>query len=239
MGTSSVARPQSDGYQRIANPLHTFIVLAAAGAMAFRGAMNVNQMRTAMNLNRIRMYERTIIGELAMLALVLLGVVLARSPLTTVLGEHWRSVRQVLRDLGIGIAFSIVSTLLLSTFDSLLHGHDTERAVQFILPHGRLEMTLWVALSVTAGICEESIYRGYLQRQFTALSRNAPIGILLQASAFGLAHSYQGWHGAVAIAVEGVLLGALAHWRKSVRPGMISHAWKDAWAPLLMSLPKH
>jgi uncharacterized protein len=123
--------------------------------------------------------------------------------------------------------------------DSLLHGHDTEHAVQFILPHGRFEMTLWVALSVTAGICEEAIYRGYLQRQFAALSGNAPIGILLQASAFGLAHSYQGWHGAVAIAIEGVLLGALAHWRKSVRPGMISHAWKDAWAPLLMSLAKH
>jgi uncharacterized protein len=239
MGTSVLAPSKSDAYQRIANPLHTFIVLAAAGVMAFRGAMNVNLMRTALNFNRVRMYERTIVTELAMLALVLLGVALARSPLTTVLGERWRSLRQVLLDLGIGIAFSIVSTLLLSTFNSVLHSADTDRAVRFILPHGRFEMAIWVALSVTAGICEEAIYRGYLQRQFMAMTRNAPIGILLQASAFGLAHSYQGWHGAVAIAIEGALLGALAYWRKSVRPGMISHAWKDALAPLLMSLPKH
>jgi uncharacterized protein len=239
MGTSVLAPSKSDAYQRIANPLHTFVVLAAAGAMAFRGAVNVNQMRTALNFNRVRMYERTIVTELVMLALVLLGVALAHSPLTTVLGEHWRSLRQMLRDLGIGIAFSIVSTLLLSTFNSVLHSADTDRAVRFILPHGRFEMALWVALSVTAGICEEAIYRGYLQRQFVALTKNAPIGILLQAAAFGLAHSYQGWHGAVAIAMEGALLGALAHWRKSVRPGMISHAWKDALAPLLMSLPKH
>jgi uncharacterized protein len=239
MGTSVLAPSKSDAYQRIANPLHTFIVLAAAGVMAFRGAMNVNLMRTALNFNRVRMYERTIVTELAMLALVLLGVALARSPLTTVLGERWRSLRQVLLDLGIGIAFSIVSTLLLSTLNSLLHSADTDRAVRFILPHGRFEMAIWVALSVTAGICEEAIYRGYLQRQFMAMTRNAPIGILLQASAFGLAHSYQGWHGAVAIAIEGALLGALAYWRKSVRPGMISHAWKDALAPLLMSLPKH
>ncbi len=239
MGTSVLAKPQSNGYQRIANPIHTVIVLAAAGAMAFRGAMNVNQMRTAVNLDRVRMYERTIGSELAMLALVLLGVALARAPLTAVLGERWRSIRQVLRDLGIGVTFSIVSTLLLSILDPLLHGPDTERAVHFILPHGRFEMTLWVALSVTAGICEEAIYRGYLQRQFMALTQNAALGILLQAAAFGLAHSYQGWHGVAAIALEGSLLGALAHWRKSVRPGMISHAWKDAWAPLLMSLPKH
>jgi hypothetical protein len=105
MGTSVLSRPQSDGYQRIANPIHTLIVLAAAGGIAFRGAMSVNQMRTALNFDRVRMYERTIVGELAMLALVLLGVALAHSPLTTVLGEHWRSLRQVLRDLGIGIAF--------------------------------------------------------------------------------------------------------------------------------------
>ena len=239
MGTSVLTPSQSNSYPRIANPIHTFIVLAAVGALAFRGAMNVNQMRTAVNFDRVRMYERTIVTELAMLGLVLLGVALARSPLTTVLGEGWRSVSEVLRDFGIGIAFSIVSTLLLSTLNSVLHSADTDRAVRFILPHGRFEMALWVALSVTAGICEEAIYRGYLQRQFMALTRNAPIGVLLQASAFGLAHSYQGWHGAVAIAIEGALLGALAHWWKSVRPGMISHAWKDALAPLLMSLPKH
>lgn len=239
MGTSVLTQSQSDSYQRVASPLHTFIVLAAVGALAFRAAMNVNQMRTALNFDRVRMYERTIVSELAMLALVLLGVALARSPLTAVLGERWRSLGQVLRDLGIGIAFSIISTLLLSTLNSLLHTADTDRAVRFILPQGRLEMALWVALSVTAGICEEAVYRGYLQRQFMALTSNAPIGILLQGLAFGLAHSYQGWHGAVAIAIEGALLGALAHWRKSVRPGMISHAWKDALAPLLMSLPKH
>jgi len=32
-----------------------------------------------------------------------------------------------------------------------------------ILPHGGTEITLWIALSVTAGICEETVFRGYLQ----------------------------------------------------------------------------
>ena len=239
METSVLSRPQLDCYQRVANPLHTLVVLAAVGATAFRGAMNVDAMRTAVNLNRVRMYERTILSEWVMFALVVLGVAFAHSPLTTVLGEHWRSIRHALRDIGIGVGYSIISALLLSVFGSVLHNADTDRAIRFLLPHGGLEMALWVVLSVTAGICEEAVYRGYLQRQFMALTSNAPAGILLSAAMFALAHAYQGWRGAIVIAMDGALLGTLAHWRKSVRPGIIAHTWKDAWAPLLMTVHKH
>jgi uncharacterized protein len=59
--------------------------------------------------------------------------------------------------------------------------------MDFILPHGGTEITLWIAFSVTADICEETIFRGYLQRQFTALTKSAPAGILLSTVAFGAA----------------------------------------------------
>lgn len=72
-----------------------------------------------------------------------------------------------------------------------------------------------------------------------ALAHNASIGIFLSAAAFGLAHSYLGWQWVVLIGLEGVMLGCLAHWRRSVRPGMIAHAWKDALAPILAGLIKH
>jgi uncharacterized protein len=52
-------------------------------------------------------------------------------------------------------------------------------------------------------------------------------------------HSYQGFRGAVLIGLEGVMLGGMAHWRRSVRPGMIAHAWKDSLAPLIISVVKH
>jgi membrane protease YdiL (CAAX protease family) len=39
-------------------------------------------------------------------------------------------------------------------------------------------LVLWVALS-SAGICEEAVYRIYLQKQFIALTRNVPAGIIL------------------------------------------------------------
>jgi membrane protease YdiL (CAAX protease family) len=227
----------NSGLRRIAHPLHTIILLAAEAVMVVRTAMHAEQMRAAADLNRVRMYEVTMVREWLGFAFVLFGVWLAGSGFTTVVGERWRSVRDVARDIGLGVGFSIVSTILLSMLGPH-HGAEDNRAVQFLLPHGGREMALWVALSVTAGICEEALYRGYLQRQFMALTRNVSAGILLSGLAFGLAHSYQGWPRATVIGVEGAMLGALAHWRKSVRPGMIAHAWKDALAPMLMSAMK-
>ena len=226
-------------YLRIAHPIHTVAVLIAIGVTALRGAMRADQMRSAVNLDRIRLYERTMLFEWAVLALVLLGLAFAKTPLATVLGERWHSLGDVARDFGIGVAYSFISTIVISVLGAHMHSAETDRAVQFLLPHGRLEMTLWIALSVTAGICEEAIYRGYLQRQLMALTKNVPAGILLSAVLFGLAHSYQGFWGAIPIAMDGALLGTLAYWRKTVRPGMIAHAWKDAWAPLLMGMVRH
>jgi membrane protease YdiL (CAAX protease family) len=224
--------------RRIAHPFHTIILLAGEGMLVVRSAMHAEQMRTAVNLNRVHMYERTMLTEWLGLGFVLLGVWLARADFSTVLGERWRSARAVLRDIGLGVAFSIVSTMVLSMLQPH-EGGGGDRAVQFLLPQGSFEMTLWVALSITAGICEEAIYRGYLQRQFIALTKNVPAGIVISGVAFGLAHSYQGWRLAIVIGLEGVMLGVMAHWRKSVRPGMVAHAFKDALAPMLMSMMRH
>jgi membrane protease YdiL (CAAX protease family) len=237
MVTVSSTKADSSSVQRVAHPLHTVVLLAAEGVLVVRSAMHAEQMRNAVDLNRVAMYERTMLTEWLGLAFVLFGVWLAGSGFAPVLGERWRSARAVLRDIGLGVAFSIVSTMVLSMFQP--HGSGDNRAVNFLLPHGSYEMAMWVALSISAGICEEAIYRGYLQRQFTALTKNVPAGIVISGAAFGLAHSYQGWRLALVIGLEGMLLGAMAHWRKSVRPGMIAHAFRDSLAPILMTAMKH
>jgi hypothetical protein len=66
------------------------------------------------------------------------------------------------------------------------------QATHLLAPQGQFESLLWIALAVTAGICEEIIFRGYLQRQFVAWTRGAPIGVLLSAALFGAGQIYQG-----------------------------------------------
>lgn len=220
---------------RIAHPLHTAALLAIQGVLAVRGIIHANQVRAAGNSSNVSMYLRTIATEWLLLGFVILGVWLAKAPLTTVLGQRWRSARDVFRDIGIGVVFIILQQIVLSGLTAHMHSANADRTVQFLLPHGRFEMALWLVVSISAGICEEAIFRGYLQRQFASFTRNIPVGILLSAVMFGAAHSYQGSGRAIVIALDGAMLGGLAYWCRTVRPGMIGHAFKDAVAPLVMA----
>lgn len=222
-------------FRRIAAPLHFILVLILLGVLVYFGTIHSAHMRESPNPDRVGAYFRTILQEWLELAFVLLGVWLNGSSLFSVLGERWRSLQQLLRDLGIGVSFLLVSVMTLSLVGPLLGMKQGNSEIQFLLPHGRLETILWFAVAITAGICEEAVYRGYLQRQFMAFTKNAPLGILLPAVAFGLAHSYQGFSRAAVITLGGAMSGILAHWRRTVRPGMFAHTFQD----LLALIVKH
>jgi uncharacterized protein len=223
--TDAPAETPSAAVQPVASFWHTAVVLAVIAVLAFRGWFQAEHLRTIPNPDRIHLYYRTILFELLTLALVLVGVWLHGSSLLTVMGDRWRSMSQFLRHVGIAILFLIATIAFTSIAGS--HGSAGDQATQFLLPQGRTEIALWVLLSITAGICEEAVYRGYLQKQFIALTRSVPAGIILSALAFGLAHSYQGFARATMIGAMGAMAGVLAYWCKSVRPGMIAHALQD------------
>ena len=56
-------------------------------------------------------------------------------------------------------------------------------------------------------------------------------GIVAQGLLFGGSHAYEG-QTMVIIAVYGMLFGILAHWRKTLRPGMMAHFTHDAFQGL-------
>jgi hypothetical protein len=105
-----------------------------------------------------------------------------------------------------------------------------------MLPHTNIEVALWMLVAITAGICEEGLFRGYLQRQLIAFTGNVPAGLILSAIVFGAGHAYQGLRSAALIAIYGLVFGILAQWRKSVRPGMIAHAWQDTLSGIVLAI---
>jgi uncharacterized protein len=239
METSNLDASASDRYPRVAGPLHTVVVLAVVGGWTVLAKILADQMRVAANPNRVRAYLITILIEWVVFALVVVGVRRSGASVFLVLGDRWRSFRQLRCDIGIAAGFWVVALIVLGLLGRLLHVAAAQRNIQFMLPHGVAEIAAWIALSVTAGICEETIFRGYLQRQFVALTRNAPAGILLSAVVFGAGHAYQGFRLAILIGVFGAMFGILAYWRGTVRPGMIVHAWQDTLGGIAGSLMRH
>ena len=110
-----------------------------------------------------------------------------------------------------------------------LLGPSSAKSVASLLPQSLLEILIWIATAITAGVCEEMAFRGYLQRQLHALSGSVMVAVLGQGLVFGLGHSYQGWKNTIVISVLGVLFGALAAWRGNLRANIIVHAWADVW----------
>lgn len=100
------------------------------------------------------------------------------------------------------------------------------------LPSGALGVGIWVALSLSAGICEEIVFRGYLQRQLTALGGRLGLAIVLQAIIFGVAHAYEGAAAVANIVLHGLILGLLAAWRGNIRAGIYEHVAWDLCAGL-------
>ena len=206
---------------------------------AYYGTIRSAHQRAGLGPSRPYMYLRTMLFEFVILAIVVVGVRIRRSSLQVIFGQRWRSLGQLLTDLGLGVLLLLASTVVPSIFGSHQSEGSAEHSISYLLPQTWNEVLMWIALSITAGVCEEVIYRGYLQRQIMALTRSVPAGIVLSAVAYGAAHAYQGLQRAFVIAASALLFGLLAQKRGTVRPGMIAHSLQDAIAPLLVKLMRH
>ena len=214
-------------------------MLVVVAINAYYGTIRSAQQRVGLGPSRPYMYLRMMLFEFVVLAIVVLGVRIRGGSLQAIFGQHWRSLRQLLTDLGLGISLLLASTVVASIFGSHQREGSAEHSISYLLPQTWNETLMWVVLSITAGVCEEVIYRGYLQRQIMALTRSVPAGIILSAVAFGAAHAYQGLQRASVIAASALLFGWLAQQRGTVRPGMIAHSLQDAVAPMLVKLLRH
>lgn len=149
---------------------------------------------------------------------------------TDVIGGRWASIRSVLVDVSIGLAVWALFKYGVEAW--LVVPHDAPNAtVQSMLPHGVLESSLWILVSLAAGFGEEFAFRGYVQRRMQIWG--AAPAIAGQAVLFGALHFYEGLYPVIRITIYGVMLGIVARWRRSLRPGMIAHAWTDVAAGLL------
>jgi membrane protease YdiL (CAAX protease family) len=174
----------------------------------------------------VPLYLSLLAAEWGLFLYVRKGVRSTGTTLQELIGGRWAGPRDLLIDAGIALGAWALLKLLAAAWQRWL-APAPATSIHALLPRRPVEILLWIALSASAGICEELAFRGYFQRQLAALTRSPWLAVLLQGLLFGIAHSYQGLQAALRIAVYGVLFGLLALFRRSLRPGMIAHGLTD------------
>jgi uncharacterized protein len=162
--------------------------------------------------------------------------------LRELIGGRWATTEDFLLDIVYAGSFWFCALIVLGFGAKLMHLDQAgklegmRKQLGFLIPGTKLELAVWFGMSATAGFCEEIIFRGYLQRQFAAITNSMLAGVLISAAVFGAAHGYEGFARMVLIGIYGLMFGLLAWWRKSLRPGMIAHAWHDAFSGAVLRM---
>jgi hypothetical protein len=97
--------------------------------------------------------------------------------------------------------------------------------LEYLMPRTRQEYRWFVALSWTAGICEELLYRGFLT--WLIASYLGWPAILVAAAIFGLGHAYQGGKGIIKTGMVGLVMGLVVLASGWLVPAMVIHALID------------
>lgn len=234
---------------------HTVVLVAGIALLSFAGAKQLGGDHA--RVDRIGTYAFTVVTELLMLGWVYLGLRLKKIRFRSLFGEVSGGARALGIDFGSAAIFWFGSLVFLGSInaswmviDALVHHRalfpggrpDAEqeqilRTLTALAPSTGTEIAAWILVCVMAGITEEIVFRGYLQRQFTAWGRGAvAAGVILSALVFGCAHAYQGVRNMVLLSIFGALFSLLAIFRRNIRAGIIAHAWQDIIAGLGISL---
>jgi len=231
MATMAMNRIQSANPKLIAPKSHTVLLVALFLGLAMSGAFFQRQVHSHPELRRhssmVPLYLSLIAMEWGLFVWVWRGALRkSGTQLSELVGGDWSNAKGVLIDCG--LALSLWATWMLIEMGwNRWFGFEHAASIQAYLPQRALEILLWIGVSISAGFCEELVFRGYFQKQFEAFTHSRWFAWLLQAALFGIAHGYQGLEACAKIACFGALYGLVALWRNSLRPGMMAHAWSD------------
>lgn len=221
---------------------HTLLLIFFLLAFSALGAVSEHPVAKAGG--RIPQYLMTMAWEWILTIWVIWGAKKGGVTLRELIGGKWAQFEDFLLDIAIAVGFMFVSWIVLGSlgyalgFAKQANIENARRQIEFMVPQTNLEVLIAVGLAITAGFCEEVIFRGYLQRQFSMWSKNAWAGIVLSAMVFGGSHGYEGWKRMIVIGVFGAMFGIVAHYAKSLRPGMMTHALHDSIALVALRFVK-
>jgi uncharacterized protein len=218
---------------------YALILIFFALAVPWLGRRRIRQLLDApefSSVDRLRLYASTVAFQWIAAVVVL-----------------WRILAHHLSPADLGIALprpglalttgAALSLLLLINqivaLRQLSRAADAKRAVlprlaAKIFPRSASERCAYFAVVATVAICEEWVFRGFIQRILQDWSGGyVALGILGSAVLFGFAHLYQGRRGVATTGALGFVFSLVRTWTGSLFPTMAAHFAADLAVGLL------
>src|SRR5260221_2911797 len=188
------ATPAGPGGLRLIAPWwHTLILVAIVLVNSYFSGSKIGGAK----LNRPALYLSSVAQDLVLLAFIWFGLRLRKVTLRELIGGAWDGIN-LLIDAGLAAGFWVASVIILTVgklalgladlHSSKVSADAVTRSMGGMLPQSGRDLAFFLLLCVTAGIFEEILFRGYLQKQFGARARNSWIGMVVAAIVFGPAH---------------------------------------------------
>ena len=127
----------------------------------------------------------------------------------------WAVPKTILSGVTVGLSVGLLMPGMLSLFNPRMQAAYGKAYVKaglvYLLPIGQQQRRWWAVLSLTAGICEELIFRGFVLTVLRIdLHQGMILALLASSLAFGWAHLYQGISGILKAGMMGLLLAIAA-----------------------------
>ncbi len=239
------AMPNSTPPVENGNPIpywHTALLLLV---LVLFSVGNMKSSQTVHAGAHVRIYLATMFYEWLLTAFVWWGLRRSGGSMRELIGGRWHSVGDFFLDIVIAMGVWL-GALMMIALAALAMGmnhagnlSDAQKKIGFLAPQNMREIIMWICLSATAGFCEEVIFRGYFQKQFTRLLRCRWSALVVVSILFGLGHGYEGAQRMVLIALLGFAFGLMSLLRKSLRPAMMAHTLQDTISGLLLRTLQH
>jgi len=188
------------------------------------------QARAGRPFNRARFYRQTALMEWSFLAALAAAWFIYDRPLAD-LGfvppggpGFWGGAAVLVLFTGV-LLYSWRAAKKASTEDKAKQAESLGKLVRY-LPHNGRELRGFIGVSLTAGIVEEIVYRGFV---LWYLGQFMPLwaAVAVSSLAFGLAHSYQGANGAVRCGLTGLAFAVFYVVTGSIWLPIVAHVLLD------------
>jgi membrane protease YdiL (CAAX protease family) len=148
---------------------------------------------------------------------------------TMLAGLGFKRIRGI--DFAWAFSFLLIANLLLTGLAWVLAqiGLPMPGEISFLIPTDALGRGVWVVVAITAGVCEETAFRGYLMTRLRLMGKlqNWVIPTIVSAVVFGACHAYQGIPGFIVITTYGLMFSLLYIRTGTIWPGIIAHFFQD------------